>query len=607
MNGSSKIGYNPLKTSQVVKSGNNLNQIRPGHILSGKVLEIFPNQRAAILLGGKQFVAQLQTSLNLHNNYLFQVQSIGEFLKLKVVVEQPLSDSNQIEQMLKKLGIPINKELLSIVTELIKQGEPFDGDQVKQVADLLDRFGSNNSTKEVIATLLKRNLPLTALTFQSVEAGQMNELTEQLMNLNKYIDTKPQPSKLDLLLQERIATLTTSKELSIGNYISNAISNQEMNTNTFALFSKSGIISPDLTQEEWTKAWSNWNSEERVFANNIPRELPLKLQQSDLVEKLAEISFRQLPVSQNKKAMFRQLVDRINSNEDTKHLLTNLKQNLISLGILDKISSVLSKQEAFIFNKWLYSEQTNLQVSKQVLSLIHKVGIEQLPPEQEKIVLDILGRTIDKMDHLLAPKQQFQVLLKQFIQYSGINHEATLANDQLNSMDELDQSLKSLLIQSAVEEQGSNERINRLLHTLTGIQINSFQEEGNMLQANLQLPGSKLNLNDDMRVEIESYKDEKTDMINPDFCRIYFFLDLTNLGETVIDMSIQKRVVNVTVVNQHQELAMLLPKLKPLLKEGLAKINYQLSQVQFKDGQLSRQNRVQSNNKQRSEGVDYRI
>src|SRR5699024_2285117 len=154
--------------------------------------------------------------------------------------------------------------------------------------------------------------------------------------------------------------------------------------------------------------------------------------------------------------------------------------------------------------------------------------------------------------NVLPAQDRFLGQVRQMLLFSGITDENLISQDIVTSQS--NQTVKSMLIQMLQQNDGvGNERVQELLHHLNGVQMQSVQEAGSFIQASLVVPGIKLALNNDIYIEFESKKTEDG-KINPEFCRILFYLDLAHLQETIIDMQIQKRLVTVTVFNDHQTL-----------------------------------------------------
>lgn len=62
-------------------------RLRPGQIVQGKILKIFPENKAQIQLGGQNMIAKLEAALSIGNTYHFQVQTSDEMIYLKVLSE----------------------------------------------------------------------------------------------------------------------------------------------------------------------------------------------------------------------------------------------------------------------------------------------------------------------------------------------------------------------------------------------------------------------------------------------------------------------------------------------------------------------------------------
>src|SRR5690625_6214365 len=62
--------------------------LRPGQIVQGKILKLYPYNKAQIQLGSQKMTAQLEAPLTTGRQYHFQVQSMDDAIRLKVLVEQ---------------------------------------------------------------------------------------------------------------------------------------------------------------------------------------------------------------------------------------------------------------------------------------------------------------------------------------------------------------------------------------------------------------------------------------------------------------------------------------------------------------------------------------
>ncbi len=113
-----------------------------------------------------------------------------------------------------------------------------------------------------------------------------------------------------------------------------------------------------------------------------------------------------------------------------------------------------------------------------------------------------------------------------------------------------------------------------------------------------------------MTVQWEGQKTE-TGALHPDHCRILFYLTLSSLKETIIDVQIQNRIVAVTIFNQYERPEGLLNAFVPLLKEKLSLQEYQLSSVVWKGMKHAKErgpyNKQSTPLHVSAEGVDVRV
>src|SRR5699024_1774152 len=204
-------------------------------------------------------------------------------------------------------------------------------------------------------------------------------------------------------------------------------------------------------------------------------------------------------------------------------------------------------------------------------------------------------------------REQFLSQLKLILNSIGLSHENLIKQD---ATEQQISTMKSLLIQVLQEENGQRQkRFRHFLNFINGMQLQSVSETNSTIQASLQFPGESIGLNVDLLLDIEGDKNENN-RINPDHCLIFFYLDLMNMKETIIDMHVQNRLVAITVYNNHTDLKHSTKFLQSVLKEGLAGINYHLTTISMKSLNAidkSKSNCSFLNRQQNDRGVDVRI
>src|SRR5690625_841239 len=114
----------------------------------------------------------------------------------------------------------------------------------------------------------------------------------------------------------------------------------------------------------------------------------------------------------------------------------------------------------------------------------------------------------------------------------GLNYEHDLVNN-FNHMNQ--SSIKGQLLQLIQSSDPiSQEQLQQFIQYINGAQIQSVQDDGHFVQANLILLGKEFHFTQDIHMSFESRK-KPDGKIDPRFCRILFYLDLFYLKETVID------------------------------------------------------------------------
>lgn len=729
--------------------------LRPGQILSGKILEIYPNQRASVQLGNQKFVAQLQTALNLDGEYFFQVQSGNKLVHLKVLTDIPANQTsqNQASTLLKQLQLPVTKENLQFVKQLITSEIPFRPSELQQALQM--QQGKDSKGSALLMEMMRRQLPITATMYGAMSREGKQSLNTQLQNLqsilagtaenetllNRINMLLPQASQttgqndLSSLLSKQIekgdqAVVQLVRQAGIANTIATTTQSDQQTIltklNTLAQsqlglteqqagqFQKvfqyadtsGGKISPQQLQALQTflsepataakmatiltgnakQKFVNWQ-QQPTLSNLVPVVAALKKVADQQVTKSVESKLSDLSVSFSKGGNNAQLNTQndlstllskqiktgdqatiqlvkqvgissgelnptnqqqtagINTSIDNQTAFANLKalfqtqvplteaqsyqfQKLVQTnpsetrvssqqlqamqtfleqpGVAVKIATVLTGEAKQNFMNW--QQQGSLANLEEVFTDLKKVAEQQLPKNIENKLTDILA-PLSRESGNFSAKEQFLLHAKQFLTFSGLDYEHQLLQENSKNIQQ-ENSLKQLVMQSLQSGQLGKSELESLLQTLNGMQLASVKEEAGFLQASMQLPGL-FGLEKDVKVDFESKKGEDG-QINPDYCRVVFYLSLEKMGDTMIDVSIQKRVVQLTIHNQHQEVAALLDGVKPMLQQGLEKNGYQLSTVKYKQITAEVENNSSILPKREAQspihqGVDYRI
>ncbi|WP_066193931.1 hypothetical protein [Gracilibacillus timonensis] len=677
--------------------------MRPGQLLTGKVLEIYPQQRAAIQLGGTRIVARIETALTAKQNYLFQVTAVDQMVHLKKVSEVPANTQGKLSNpLLQQIGLSSNSPAKPLFQQLIQQQIPFTSKQLRQITDLLEQKGNSTANRELLLQMVKQQLPLTEATFQSLQSFQSNSLARQIQQVLQQIGSQTgQPSLAQALTQQLMIYQSEIGEQA------NARLQQFLASNSLLLSLMVRRLAP--TQESVLAQLTAGKpvSEQQIrpfvdqLQNLLNQQLPAEKQQSlaHMVSRLrhdpdatatmkqafANQGFfsevlRRIPTEE------RQLLQRIlqtssaNFNQQAASLLQRLSQNQLSAGDqqilrtfllqMDQAypTSLSATKDTMINLLKHFVQSSGLQDESQIAQSLQQAGSgalssrsilvstgllqqgdpsqrfgqvlqhlqQSLPADQQRFFVEWLlqspapSRQNEQMATMirgietssLTPNQQTMVQeLKMAAQAnSGFTKETMLqvirpflqqTSLQETAYREQDLSVKQqlMLLQQQQPDVAGNQ-VQRLVQSLTGLQIHMTHDPAQgLLQIPMYIPGDRLGLAGDIKLQFEGKKRKGSDEIDPDFCKILFHLQLRSLGETMIAMSVQKRMVHLTVYNDEERIKPLMEQFKPLLKDKLEMIDYRLTTVTHKP--ISQTVPAQPARTERqtypNEGVDYRI
>ncbi|GIN18960.1 hypothetical protein [Siminovitchia fordii] len=242
----------------------------------------------------------------------------------------------------------------------------------------------------------------------------------------------------------------------------------------------------------------------------------------------------------------------------------NVFKALIAAGnkypLTDLISSLLTA---------LVSENTPDSTALRIANYIEALGIE------------LAQKRITAAPDVIQGKQAMEKI-KYIIKQLGMFSEHSLVH---NKNADGTESLKSLLIQYLGQTDAKTNSVARqtaehLLNRMNGQQLLSI-DTGPIQQICFDLPIELHGHRTDLSFQWEG-KRKKDGKVDPDYCRIIFYLNLLNLGNTVVDVKIQNRITNITVINESATVKNLAAVLIPELEEKLKENDYELSAVHFK-------------------------
>lgn len=588
---------------------------RQGQIFSGKVLKLYPNQIAEVQVGSQKVIAQLETPLSVNDRHWFQVQAGEGKVHLKVL-ETPSGNGRLplVEDLLKQLNLPVSKDNISLLQFFLKERLPITKDTIHASAEWLATSDSFQEGVQAIKIMLSKQLPFTKDVFLSISSVIQNEsLSTLLDNLQLQLKSaQPENTKLLSILNDMSLTeKEKTAHLVIAQMVKEWLSATDKSTDAYKLLQSLGFIPKTANEgamvnqavEKWLKKEFDLPSQnvgkpldaqlfEEVINHNRAgnrgdfilslTKLLLHLKTNttansqskainDLQQLLSEVRVNQLSVPINAsslsslgKEIFRTLITEMKTTH-VNNTLTLSNHSLLSLLSLEGTNS----NEAFkqLANILSGDRNQSLKLSNEEQSLLTSIR------------KDIQFENM-KWENPQTVKEQMQNLIKTL----GLSFE----HDAVNLLKQHDgesitkiETLKPLLMQVLREEIPFQMRdaAERLLFKITGFQVLS-QEVGPIQQYVFQIPLSFWDKKTDLTMQWNGRKTE-SGQIDANYCRVLFYLDLENLHETIVDLQVQNRVMNISIINERNDLKVFATPLLANLKEGLANINYHLSSVTF--------------------------
>ncbi|KGX83691.1 Vir family protein [Pontibacillus marinus] len=611
--------------------------LKPGQMVTGKVLKLFPGQKALIQIGTKQMSAQLQAALNLHGQYMFQVESAEDLVHLKVLGDSPAGQGDRsVSSLLSQLGMTYQKDRASLVQQLIKQNIPFSQSDLKQAFPLLEKYNASPETKNVLLEMMNKKLPLKESIFLALRErmGNSPTLTSSLQSLNGLEASNTEGSQ-----SISKSTLSQSNQ-SFSQQLTSLMgrSSEVQNQTTYSLLQKAQLIPNNKNQVNWSEQVKSWlNSTDVKGSATHLQNAPLsQTNEEAIARRLVELFQKQLPIAKGNQQQLRTFSQNLahiiegthTSSQKQSQALHQVRQTSTMFqqeGMLNKLSSQLEQQgvtKEVLRN--FFSQLQNVQSVdqakqtlgrlQQVFQAVQDVTNSQLTKHESRTLMPLLSSVQQEHSAMLPTgKDYFLTQLKSVMQQSGLNYEHQMINQQDGvELAKSEHTLKGSILQSLHDSLPSqvSDKLSSILNHLNGMVL-SVQDSDQTLQMNLQLPGNWFGIEQDLIMDLEGRKNEQ-DEIDPDYCHILFYLQLQSLDETVIDMRIQKRIVQLSLYTDNDQAENLIKSFKPMLEEGLEKLDYKLSTVRHrsleteaKSSDMAAKQRYSSPYSQG--GVDFRI
>ncbi|WP_017471869.1 hypothetical protein [Amphibacillus jilinensis] len=531
--------------------------LRQGQVMLGKITKLLPNQVATVQLGNHEVTAKLETALSIGKAYLFEVVSIDDIPQLKVV-PTPVTESNvsdQIVALLSKLGYADAKEMQGFLQDLMTQQTPYKLQDLSEALSIIKQYPSEQ-TKAVLTDMLKKQVPITEAAFQAVKATEADSIESQLTKVFQTLNQQTSLNHAEKQLLSELSTLLNKNTSDIGQ----TNDQQQVNlptSHTNKLTNPTSVRSDNA--EQVVRGSGKQIANQNIFLSDFNKQLPLSNKLIYQFQKVLTLISNDQHQPGSSDQGLQQLVKLLNNNITFTKITAHLN------------SQVITELEAFV------EEPTRQQFLK-VAEPLEQLFKAQYRTSEQPEHFHLLNQFTNASKDLFSTRDLFLIKMKDYFQNSGLDYEYNI-NNQITRDGEHSTQLKQLLLQVINSPSSSTREIESALNTFTGHQLSLINEDASFIHISTQIPGM-FGVNEDIGLEFYSKKDEN-EKIDPNYCRIAFYLELDQLGTTMVDMNVQNRFVQMTVYN-NEDISKSLHVYKPTLKEGLDKLGYTLATVHYK-------------------------
>ncbi|NMH71202.1 hypothetical protein HF072_20665 [Bacillus sp. RO3] len=598
-------------------TGNQRFEQKPFSIQNGRVLHINVHKllgegNAEVSANGQRFIAKLDTPLQAGERYWVEVKQSESGISLHLIATGQTKEGygkQTAASLLDHLSISTNvKAMKELLVDLMKKNIPIQKDLLLFAEKHLTG-AKTGEQMNILVEMAERNFPLSDRVFQSMKTGtaaggfisMLNELTSKLMSTGRDMDTlqllKGIQQPLNGVASEKLAMKALSGLMNPFQTFSNRLAHYDLLT-SLGFLHKSGSMEQwkdgvRATMKEELKQYSpiQWGKRLELLSTELadgkgPASAKLR---NDLDQLLSIVTGRGRDIERLSSAQ----VDKwLNVWLNTEALVSKGGERMFSMAAEELMNAVTDgKRKTMEMNymRLLQSYHRGSPESNQE-RLFHKLHLQV----EQELTNTIRGEELAKV-------------LKRIIGTFGINFEAQMGKRGKDI--QFHPSIKQYLI--GLSQNHPLPDIRSLADDLVlkmNHQVLQSHETLPILTIVQQFPLYLFGQTTDVTLQWTG-KEKAKGIIDEDYCRVLFYLELSSLKEILIDMQVQNRVVSLTVWTGHPDAETISRSFIPGLKVGLEKLEYHLSAVKVKtpDKQVSLSDKVISERFKTVSGVDLKI
>ncbi|MGD7043665.1 hypothetical protein [Jeotgalibacillus proteolyticus] len=556
--------------------------LKHGQFVLGMVEKKVTEQRAIMKLGGQQITVNVSREMKEGSKGWYQVSVNEDGIELKPISEKPDADKmNRTNETARPARLDLIKENRGTSAEFLKDPLPLSREQAAKASDWTAASIDKEQARSIINLMFLKRQPFTDAVFHSYQKGMQGTEQNLQADLSRLVESLS--SEKSAAASQVIHTLKKIQNPS-QYFIS-----QQMTAKLFGLLTDPSTAShireaalhtlkqlEVLPHSATLLDWSEGLREAYMSGREVQKDI------KGLFIKLAEEAVQRSTILKAGSRVSEK-VDELasvvkNSSEETVRTQTKqLFERMIEIQALHE-----SSQKNPSAGKSLIFDELHLIPKDRFLdpALLHSKRQSPAVKEVHDLMLSVTNEA-EKASNSLPSGRQLTEMFRGMFSVLGIDYESRLAGSP-QSIEQISESLKPQLISLLKDpflSPSAKETAQLLINKLNGQQLLS-SEAGTTSQIFFQLPIYMKEKLLDVTMQWTGKK-QKSGRLDADHSRILFYINLENLKETVIDMTVQKRIISIDVYTHKEGLQKLGEALKPYLKSQLEKADYQLSHIKF--------------------------
>jgi hypothetical protein len=593
-----------FSTSQLVQSVTNRHtaaspkplEFSPGQVFQGTVLKRYPDNTALVQVGGVQVQARLETDLEPGQKAWLQVQPSSDVITLKVLNASQSGATQEafLEGLLRSLGVANTKEIRAVVQALLAANLPVSKERVEAFQSIVQRIGMSDAAVDAFLLAVKRNLPVTADTVAGLQAFLSKKTLTQaiqtfLQQAEMFLEEKHTapsvqpafvPEEAPLFTGDSVRRLVVQLKEKVANLpliLSAPSLSEEPVTASTGIAPRNTSVLPDLPEPGRTPAEQDESSPSTsgkptagspsiVQEGDSEHASPAPFSRRDVVKPAAPLS-TELPFEHD--------------GGDTVTVRHSPPG--------DEQRSVVStpQQQLRLEQPSVSSPEMPNREGEPLVPHNPRVEPRGEHPSTLASAADLPSTTGQQGNGQQTPAIRANPILELFHRL-GLTHERELLEQALTgataeqAVHKQAENVKSLLVAltqapAHAVPAGLREAAEALLQHVTGQQLMLVQPTAHAIsQLVMQIPIRTPQGDDTAYVQIEA-KRQGGGQLDPENCRLFFHLNLQQIGTTMVDVNIVNRIVNVQIYNDTPWVETLAQQMREGFASQLQEVGYQLS------------------------------